>query len=174
MVSTHKMIQSKKKFGQLYESLNDFIIGNDINANTIENQTTEPQTVDLINISGSCRAGENGESYDQIFEINIADRNRKELEKTVTVVQNQVRDAILTAMVNVVKHSVEMALKLIAESSGGGSSKVVQNRDKSDFLRKMENIPLMKVSSRADLNSDEDKTDETRNFENFRDGDFRK
>ena len=75
-------------------------------------------------------------------------------------------------MEKVVIPRVEMAVRSITVSSGRGPSNVVQNPDRRDFTGHTENTPLMWASSRIDLNVDQDGNDETRNVENFENGDF--
>ena len=87
-------------------------------------------------------------------------------------VENCMHDAILTTMDNVLFPRVEKAVTAITGSSGQGPSNVVQNPDRRDFTGNNENTPTMSASSRLDLNVDQDRNDETRNVENFEDGDF--
>ena len=47
-----------------------------------------------------------------------------------------------------------------------------KNLDQRDYSENTENTPLMTPSSRADLNIDQERHDETRIVENFEDGDF--
>ena len=75
-------------------------------------------------------------------------------------------------MDNVVIPRVEMAVRLITGSSGGGPCGRVQNPEQRDFTGNTKNIPLMSASSRIDSNVDQDRNDETRIFENFEDEDF--
>ena len=77
-------------------------------------------------------------------------------------------DAILTAMDKVVIPRVAMAVRSITGSSGHGPCSEVQNPDRRDFLGNAGNTPLMSAS----CNTSQDKNDETRNEENFEDGDF--
>ena len=86
--------------------------------------------------------------------------------------KNRMHDAILTAMDNVVIPRVEMAVRSITGSSGHGTNSVVQNPDKKDFIGNTENIPLKSASSQLDLKIDQERTNETRDFENFEDSDF--
>ena len=65
-----------------------------------------------------------------------------------------------------------MAVRSITGSSGEGSSSMVQNPDRTDFTGNTQNTSLMSASSRLDLDVDQDRNDETRNVENFYDGDF--
>ena len=88
------------------------------------------------------------------------------------IVENCMHDAILTAMDNVVFPRVEMAVTSITGSSGQGPSNVVQNPDRRDFTGNTENTPTMAASGRLDLNVNQDRNDETRNVENFEDGEF--
>ena len=66
---------------------------------------------------------------------------------------------------------VEMSVRSIIESSGGGPNSMVRNPDRRDFSCNTENTPLMSASSR-DLNIDQDRYDESHNVENFEAGDF--
>ena len=49
---------------------------------------------------------------------------------------------------------------------------MVQNLVQRDCTENTENTPLMSASSRIDINVDQDRDDETRNVENFEEGDF--
>ena len=80
--------------------------------------------------------------------------------------------AISTTMENVVIQRVEMAVRPITGSPGQRLSSVVQNPDRRDFTGNTENTPFMLAFSRLDLNVDQDRNDETRNVENFEDGNF--
>ena len=82
------------------------------------------------------------------------------------------RDAILTAMDKVVSPRVEMAVKSVTGSSRHEHKSEVQNRDRKDFFGNAGNTPLMSASSRLDLNTNQDRNDETRSEENSDDGDF--
>ena len=87
-------------------------------------------------------------------------------------VENRMHDAILTAIDNMVFSKVEMAVKSITGSTGYWTNREVQNPDLRDFLGNIRNIPLMSASRRVDLNTNQDRNDETRNDEDFEDGDF--
>ena len=63
-----------------------------------------------------------------------------------------------------------MAVRSINGSSGNWPNSAVQNPDRRNFLGNTEDTPLMSASSRLDLNIDQDRIDETRDFENFEDG----
>ena len=81
-------------------------------------------------------------------------------------------DAISTAMDKLVIPRVEMAVTSITGSSGHGRNSEVQNPDRGNFLGSAGNTPLMSASSPLDLNTNQDRNVETRNEENFEDGDF--
>ena len=81
-------------------------------------------------------------------------------------------DAILTAMNDVVIPRVEMAVRLITDSSGDGPNSIVQNSDRRDFTGDAENTPFRSASSRLDLNIKQDELDETRDIDKSEDGDF--
>ena len=81
-------------------------------------------------------------------------------------------DAILTAIDKVVIPRVEMAVKSITGLSGHGPHRDVQNPDRREFLGNAGNTPVKSASNRLHLNTSHDRNDETRNEENFEDGDF--
>ena len=82
------------------------------------------------------------------------------------------QDAILTAMDKRVIPRVEMAVKSITDSSGHGTNSVVQSLDRRGFTRNTDNTPLRSASGRLELNIDQNRIIETRDIENFEDGDF--
>ena len=172
MVSTREKISTKGNFGQLNETLNAFVIGNNTNADAIRKESLQPQTIGLINNFGNPTVGENGGNQTQVVVKNFADKIRKEVENAVMAVENRVHDAISTGMDNVIIPRVEMAVRSVTESSGIGINGMFQNPNQKDFSANTENTPLMSASSRVDLNIDEDRNDETRNVGNFEDGDF--
>ena len=81
-------------------------------------------------------------------------------------------DAILTAIDIVVVPRVEMTVKSITGSTGRRPNIEVQICDRRDFLGIVWNTPLMSASSRLDLVNELGRNDETRNNEDFEDGDF--
>ena len=81
-------------------------------------------------------------------------------------------DAILKAKYKVVNLRVEMAMKSITGSTGHGTNCEVQYPDRGDFLGNIRKTPLILAWSRLDLDNELDWTDETRNNEDFEDGDF--
>ena len=87
-------------------------------------------------------------------------------------VENGMQDAIFTIMDKVVILRFELAVWSITGSSGHGPNIVVQHADRRDFMRKTENTRIMSASSRLDLNNDQVRIDETRDFENLEDGAF--
>ena len=80
-------------------------------------------------------------------------------------------DAILTAMDKILVPRVEITMRPITSLTGRGPYSDLQNPERRDFLRNASNTPLMSASCRLDLNTNQDKNDETRNEENFEDGD---
>ena len=86
MVSSRKKKhQSQKQTIQLNEIFSDFVIGNNTNAEVIENETSEPQT-------NSVRfgIGEHSASQDQVFEKNFAVKIRKVVVNARMTVKNRV------------------------------------------------------------------------------------
>ena len=65
-----------------------------------------------------------------------------------------------------------MALRSFTDSSGHGPNSAVQNPARRDFIENTEKTPLKSASNRLDLNTDQDRIDETRDIENFEEGDF--
>ena len=80
--------------------------------------------------------------------------------------------AISTVIGNVIIPTVEIAVKLIAVSTGRGTNSEVQNPDRRDFLGNIRNTPLMSASGRLDFGKELNRNDATRNDLVFEDGDF--
>ena len=78
----------------------------------------------------------------------------------------------MTAIDIVVIPRVDMAVRSITGSSGHRPNSTVLNPDRRDFIGNTDNTPLKSASSRLDLNIDQERIDETRDNENFEDGDF--
>ena len=72
----------------------------------------------------------------------------------------------------VVMPRVELTVRSNTGSTGHGPSRVVRKPDRRSFSGNFEAAPLMRASSRTDLNINNNKNDETRNSENIEDGDF--
>ena len=147
----------------------DFIIGNGTNVNATENETLERHTISQPN---DFESFVDSASQNRVIEKNIDDKIRKAVNNAVTSVENRMHDAILAGLDKAVIPGVEMALRSITGSSGHGPNGEVQNSHRTDFLGNAGNTPLMSASGRLDLNINQDRKDETRNEENFEDGDF--
>ena len=115
MVSSPEKKQNKQLLGQLNESSNYFISGNDTTANRFENETTELQIGILDHDFGRSATGEKGTIHDQDFQRNLADRISEEFDNAVTAVKIWVLDAILTAIESIILPRVEMAVISITE-----------------------------------------------------------
>ena len=145
MVATRKKKNHQtKQFRQLNETLNTFVIGNSNNKSAKGNGSLEPQDNDYYHNAERIVFGEIGACQNQVVKNNIDNRIGKAFDNAVKTVENRIQDAILTAMDNVVIPRVENT----------------------------KNTPIMSASSRLDLKIDQDKIDESRNIENFGDGDF--
>ena len=158
----------------LEESSKDFVIGITIHACEAENKTIKSFNNDYVYYYGRTMPGEDNQSHTQITEIRIADRVRKRMDSTVVVVKNRVRDAILTGMDSVVIPGVELAVSSFSWSLGHGPKvwfKIVAMKN-FHFSRNTEDILLMMASSRADLNIDQSRIDDTQNYETIEDGNF--
>ena len=172
MVPTLKKNNHKKQLSQLNETLNDFVIGNNTNVSAAGNESLEPQTNGRYSSFERIIEGENSACRNQVLENNNDDKIKRAVDNAVMTVENRMHDAILTAMNNGIIPRVEMAVRLITGSSGQGPSSVVQNPDRRYFTRNTESTTLMSASNRLDLNVDQYRIGETRNVENFEDGDF--
>ena len=76
------------------------IIGNDANADSIGNETLEPRTNVRVDNFGRSSVGEDSASHDQVFERDIVEKIRKEVDNAVTSVEKWVHDSSLAAMDN--------------------------------------------------------------------------
>ena len=86
----------------IIESLNDFIFGNEINAEIAGKKTGQIQAAGFFDKIGRSTTSENTTCHDRVNESNIADNFRKEVDNAVTAVENGVHDVIFTAVDNVV------------------------------------------------------------------------
>ena len=130
-----------------------FFIGNGITANTLGNETLEPQA------NGRLKNFEkivDTASQNQVIRNNNDDKIRDAVDSAVIAVENRIYDAILTAMNDVVIPRVEMAVKSITSSSGNGPNSIVQNPARRDFTGNTENTRLRSASSWSDLNIEQD------------------
>ena len=135
----------------------------------MENETLEQQNdgqqTDFETFVDS--AGQN-----QVKKNNIDDKTERALDNASSNVENRMHDAILKAMDKMVIPRVELALRSITGSSGHGPISEVPNSDRRDFLGNGVKTPLMSTSSRLDLDTSQDRNDETFNKEDFEDGNF--
>ena len=114
--------------------------------------------------------GENSEPPTQFGEQNIAGRDWKELGSVVAAIENQVHDAIRTAIDSVVVPRVEMSVASITGYSGHVPNSVHRNPEQREFSWNMEDTPLLLSRSRSDLNINCKRNDETQNNETIEDG----
>ena len=161
--------QQKKQFSQLDETQNDFVISNRVNVNVSESEDVEQKTNLQAN---DFERFDNSARQNQIIENDIDDQITRAVSSAVMTVENRMHDAILTAIDNVVIPRVGMAVKSITGSTGHGTNSKVQNPDRRDFIGHIKNTPLMSASSRLDLDAELNRNDETRNNEDFEEGDF--
>ena len=131
--------------------MNDFVIGNSVNANVSESenleQQTNGQTNDFERVGNSVR-------QTQVMENKIDDQITRAVSSAVMTAENSMHDAILSVIDNKVNPRVEMAVKSITDSTGHGMNGEVQNSDRRDFLGNIKNTQLMSASSRLDLDND--------------------
>ena len=151
------------------EILNYFIIGNGTNVSVMDKEVLEQQTIGQKN---EIERFVDSSSQNQVKENNIDDKIRWTVDNAVSTVGNCMHDAILTVMDKVVIPRVKMAVRSIAGSSGHGPNNEVQNPERRDLSGNACKSPLMSAFSRLDLNTNQDRIDETRIEENLEDGDF--
>ena len=132
-----------------------------------ENETSEQQTNGEYN---TFEKFVGSSSQKQVKEIIIDDKDRRAIDSAVTTVEDCMHDEILTAMDKVVISRVKMAVSSITGSSRHGPNSEFQNPDRQDNLGNTGNTPLVPTSSRLDLNTTQNRNDETRNEENSEDG----
>ena len=170
MVSAgRKKNQQKRQLSQLNETLNDFITGNGTTVSAMLNETLEQQTNGQHNdferfFESACQ--------NQFRQNNVDDKIRKVPNNAVWTVESREHDVILTAIDKMVILRVEKAVRSITGSSRHGFNSEVQNPDRRDFLQNAGNTRLMSASKRLDLSTNQDRNDETRIEENFKDGNF--
>ena len=88
MVSTCKSKhQHKRQLSQLNETLIDFVIGNNTNADVNGSDCLETQTSGFVNSFGSSTVGENSASQAQVLEENFAGKVRKDFDNAVVTVE---------------------------------------------------------------------------------------
>ena len=163
-----KKNQQKKQHSQLNETLNDFIIGNGTWVSAMQNKILGQQT------NGPHNHFErlvDSSSRNQAIDNKIDDKIRRAVDKAVLTVEKCMHEAILTALDKVVIPRTETAKRSISGSIGHGSNSDVQNPDRKTFLGNAGNTPLMSASSPLDLNTNQDRNDDTCT-EDFEDGDF--
>ena len=153
-------LTEKKQLSQLNRTLNEFVIGNGTNVSAMENETLEPQTsvhyTEFEKIIDSASQNQvKGKSFD---------------DRIWDVVDNAVMTvAILTKRDKMVIPRVEMSERSNTASSAHGPNNVLQNFDRKAFTGNTKNTP---PTSRSDLNINQDRIGESRDFEKFDDVDF--
>ena len=134
MVFTRKKKQQNKKFlSQLSESDADFMIGRSnqsAEAKVEENSTRRGNS--LNNTNDTTQA-----NYPQVdmhtLEKNIVTKVRSEVDSVMTTVETRVQDAVLTAIENLVRARVELAMNSANVSSGRSVDGSVLELDQRDF-----------------------------------------
>ena len=137
--------------------------------NVLESETLEQLT--NVQFNDFDRA-DNSKRQNQVIGNKMDDHITRADSRALMTVKNCMHDAILTAIVNLVIARVEMAVKSITDSTGLGTSSEFQKTDRRYFLGKKVNNPLMSASGWLDLDNELNRNDETRNDEEFKDGDF--
>ena len=125
------------------ETLNDFVISDDTNANKIGYSTFKCHINSHRNIFGRITVNENSACQNQIIENDRDEKKIKAAYSVVMTVKNWMHDAILTSMNNVLTPRIQIAVRLITESSGYWPNSVMHNTGQEDFTVITENTPLM-------------------------------
>ena len=160
---------AEKQLSQLNETVNDYIIGNGTNVNVMMNGISEQQA------NGQLKDFEryvDSASQNQVIKNNVGHKIRRPVNNAVSTDKNRRYDGISTAINKMVILRFEMAVRSITGSSGYGSNSEVQNHDRRDSFGIASNTSFISASSRLDLNTNQDRNDETRNEKNFEDGDL--
>ena len=123
----------------------------------------------LVKNYKSATPAKNGQSHYQVTEKS---RIRKEVDHVVSVVENRLHKSILTAMYSVIMRWIELAAKLIIESSAHEQNGVVQSPDQRDFPGNTEDTLDMTASSCTEINFIHSRNDDTRKNEIIEDVDF--
>ena len=143
----------KKLSSQLNETSKDFNLGNDTNAGTTDNETSELQASRLPKIYKGLRSLKIVEVMVKTqTERKIAHKVREEVTNALTAVENGVHDAVLAAMDNLEIPKNQMAVRSITNSSGRGPNSMVRNLDYRDFSGITENTAAISASNRILLN----------------------
>ena len=135
----------------------------------MENATSEQQTNGPAN---NFERFDNRSSQNHIIENSIDDEIRRAVDDAVLTVENCMHAAILTAVDKMVIPRVETAVRLTTGSTGRGLIRDVQNPDRRYFWANVGIPSLRSASSQLDVNTNQNRNDETRNEEDFEDGDF--
>ena len=168
--SRKKKNQQKEQLSQLYETSNDFVIGNSVNLNVSKNEILEQQTngqvKDFVRVDDS--AGQK-----QVI-VNINDNQIiKAVSSAAMTIKNRMHDATLTAIDNIVIPRVVTAIKSIIGSTRHGTNSDVQNCDQLDFIGKIRNTSLLPASSCLDLDAEINRrNDESCSNVDCKDGNF--
>ena len=134
----------------------------------MEKETLEQQTNDPHN---NFERFDNSPSQNQVIENNIDYKKiGRAVDKAVLTVENRLQDAILTAIDKMAR--IETAVRSVTGPTTHEPISDVQNPDRRDFLRNVGNTPLMSASSGLDINTNQNRNDETSNEEDFEDDEF--
>ena len=106
MVSTRQnRKQQKRQLSQADETLNDFVIGKNVNENVSESEDLEQETNGQSN---DFQRVDNSVRQNQAIENRIDDQITRAVSSAAMTVENRMHDAISTAIDNVVIPRVEM------------------------------------------------------------------
>ena len=106
------------------------------------------------------------------LEENIVSKVRSGVDNVMTTVKIRVKDAVLTAIENVVNPRVELAMKSADASPGRSVDGIVLEPDQKDLSGTIESL-LMTASIRINSRTDLNRIDETRGNITVEEGDWR-
>ena len=164
MVSTRKKRQSNKKLlSQLDDFDQDMIIGNaasERQENVVVNEGTNNQdfTVGTSNVSSI--VNENALTV-KTLERCFNERIDREMSNIVDMVEDRIRNAVLTAIDNIVAPKIELAIRSINASSGRGVTSVLANsesRERTGANTSFENASENNNENRLSVTNENDGT----------------
>ena len=135
MVSTREKRQSNKKlFGQLDDFDQYMIIGNDASErqeNVVVNEDTNDRDFTVSNSSNNTAVNESAMNV-KTLERCFNEKIDREMSNFVDTVGDRIKNAILTAIENIVAPKIELAIRSINASSGRDVATVTANSERGE------------------------------------------
>ena len=137
MVSTRKKRQSNKRLlSQLDDFDRDMIIGNavsEIRENAVVNEGTNDREFAVGTSSNDSTVNGNAMSV-KTLERCFNERIDREMSNIVDTVENRIKNAILTAIDNIVTPKIELAIRSINASSGRDATSVSASFERREHV----------------------------------------